>query len=192
MLYGDKKVERRGDIVRKPNKILHKNLQFSAASLSLCDKTMRFAKNFAKSAAKKVCSLLLKRQMPCYNECDKEVWNEKILDDTHHDHIGARALRHGLCMRRQHRSEQRGRGRTARNVGHFAAIRRRKDGSGQGRRQGRDQGHDLGRDRRAEHNGAGRRRCAHAGRGARTARAIVRRDGERAGVQGDERHRRKV
>ena len=120
MLYGDKKVERRGDIVRKPNKILHKIMQFSAASLSLCDKTMRFANDFAKSAAKKVCSLLLKRQMPCYNECDKEVWNEKVLDDTHHDHIGARALRH--CMRRQHRSEQRGRGRTARSVGHFAAI----------------------------------------------------------------------
>ena len=38
MLYGDKKVERRGDIVRKPNKNLHKNLQISAAGLSLCDK----------------------------------------------------------------------------------------------------------------------------------------------------------
>ena len=38
MLYGDKKVERRGDIVRKPNKILRKIMQFSAASLSLCDK----------------------------------------------------------------------------------------------------------------------------------------------------------
>lgn len=53
MLYGDKTVERRGNIVRKPNKILHKIMQFSAASLSLCDKTMRFAKNFAKGAAKK-------------------------------------------------------------------------------------------------------------------------------------------
>ena len=38
MSHGDKKVERRGDIVRKPNKILHKIMQFSAASLSLCDK----------------------------------------------------------------------------------------------------------------------------------------------------------
>ena len=38
MSHGDKKVERRGYIVRKQNKNLHKNLQFSAVGLSLCDK----------------------------------------------------------------------------------------------------------------------------------------------------------
>lgn len=38
MPHGDKNAERRGDIVRKPNKNLHKNLQFSAVGLSLCDK----------------------------------------------------------------------------------------------------------------------------------------------------------
>ena len=38
MPHGDKYVERKDNIVRKPNKNLHKNLQISAVGLSLCDK----------------------------------------------------------------------------------------------------------------------------------------------------------
>ena len=38
MSHGDKKVEQKSNIVRKPNKNLHKNLQISVAGLSLCDK----------------------------------------------------------------------------------------------------------------------------------------------------------
>ena len=38
MSHGDKYVEWKGNIVRKPNKNLHKIMQFSAVGLSLCDK----------------------------------------------------------------------------------------------------------------------------------------------------------